>query len=78
VEQPRSFVSFVKRAQVLAELDWRLSVATANVLLEGLLALAQDARSFWPVCFITAGPITKLFAWGEEVCICVCVYYCST
>jgi hypothetical protein len=31
------------------------------------------------VCFITAGPITKLFAWGEEesggvswVCVCVC------
>ena len=30
------------------------------------------------VCFITAGPITKLFAWGGEefcgVCFCVCVF----
>jgi len=27
----------------------------------------KDARCrVWGVCFITAGPITKLFAWGEE------------
>jgi hypothetical protein len=28
------------------------------------------------VCFITAGPITKLFAF--IYCKCVCVYYCRT
>jgi hypothetical protein len=40
-QHSRGLVSSVRRAQVqvLAGLDWRLSVATANVLLEGLLAL---------------------------------------
>jgi hypothetical protein len=40
-KQSRSLVSSVNRTQVLvlADLDWRLRVATANVLLEGLLAL---------------------------------------
>ena len=41
-----------------------------------------DITTFLCVCFITAGPITKLCAWGEEESfVCVCLgfrYYCRT
>ncbi len=55
-----------KKTELADNYYWSPPMAGLGPVRNPVLEHRVPVFLIWCVCFITAGPITKLFAWGEE------------